>query len=487
MARRAMRKRVQAERAQGPTIDAASARADVARRSSRKEQAMAGERIRGMLIVAFGLIVVTVALGSVIGMSRAHEARMQVAPTLANTFTSVELVSRISREFSRERLLVDTHIAESQKVGMERVAASIADAERALDEATAALDRLPLSGAEEAVWARVRADLAAMQPGIAEVLALSSQNHDVEAARRLALLDGRFAGINAELMRLVELNRTASLRTLGRANALERSASIMSGALTLAAIVLVIAVGIATTRLVGRRERQILVYAARLEEQNRELDAFAGRVAHDLRGPLTAMSMAASRMLERRSDESGTVAALIRRSVGRMERLITDLLALSQVETQSRGASCDPAAVAASVRDELGARVEAAEATLRFDVQPATVHGRDGLLIEALTNLVENAIKYRREEVAPVVEVIGRIADSWYTLSVTDNGMGMSPEEARRVFEPFYRAARGAMLPGTGLGLSIVKRVAEASGGSVTVRSALGQGSTFMLRLPLLR
>ena len=66
-----------------------------------------------------------------------------------------------------------------------------------------------------------------------------------------------------------------------------------------------------------------------------------------------------------------------------------------------------------------------------------------------------------------------------------DNGVGMSPEDARRVFEPFFRAQRVQERPGTGLGLSIVKRVIEGSGGAVTVDSRLGEGTTFRAKLPL--
>lgn len=443
-----------------------------------------GQRMRGMLLVAFGLIAVTVALGDLVGTSRARDARRQVAPALANAFRSVDLVSKISRDFGRERLLVDTHIAQREKVGMERVSAQIDAAARELADAAAAYDRLVLFGGEAEVWARVHAELDGLQPAVGDVLALSSQNRDDQAEQRLAVLDVRFARLNADLAELVDINRRGSLRALAHADAVQRSANLIATALALAAIALTVVVGVITTRLVGRREQQLLVYAGRLEQQNRELDAFAGRVAHDLRGPLTAMSMAASRMLEERQGEAG-VASLIRRSVGRMERLIADLLALSQVEAQSRGASCDPAGLVASVREEVASRVGTAEATLRFDVAPARVCARDGLLIQVLVNLVENAIKYRRPETPPVVDVAGAVVEGAYRLTVADNGLGMSPDEMRQAFEPFYRAHRAVTTPGTGLGLSIVKRVVDASGGSVTVRSTLGEGTTFVLRLPL--
>jgi two-component system phosphate regulon sensor histidine kinase PhoR len=117
--------------------------------------------------------------------------------------------------------------------------------------------------------------------------------------------------------------------------------------------------------------------------------------------------------------------------------------------------------------------------------QPASVRCREGLLRQAIWNLAENAIKYRRPEVRPHLEVSGHPVDSRYELSVRDNGLGMSPDEASRVFDPFYRALRGKDQPGLGLGLSIVKRVVEACGGALSLDSKLGSGSTFVMRLPL--
>ena len=115
----------------------------------------------------------------------------------------------------------------------------------------------------------------------------------------------------------------------------------------------------------------------------------------------------------------------------------------------------------------------------------AQVSCAEGLLRQALTNLLENAVKYRRPEVAPEVEVRGQTAGPGYELSVADNGRGMSEEDAARAFDPFYRAPDTRDLPGTGLGLSIVERVAKASGGAISLETHPGQGSRFTLSLPL--
>ncbi|HEY2747347.1 MAG TPA: ATP-binding protein, partial [Polyangia bacterium] len=397
--------------------------------------------MRSVLYASFAAIVMVVAASNLVGRMHARQARARVVPALENAFASIDLVSRISRDFSRERLLVDTHIVEKERTSMERIATQVAAVERDISVASAAYQKLVVFDNEREVWRWANADLEGLRQPVDEVMQLSLVNRDVEAQQQMDVLDARFVRVNAELGRLVEINRAGGLQAISHAESMQRSANFLNAALVLVAIVLTIGVGGLTTHLITLREDQLMRYSARLEQQNRELDAFAGRVAHDLRGPLTTMSLGAARMIEESHEERG-VGAMIRRSVGRMERLIHDLLALSQVETQSLGASCDPAAVSVLVRDELAARAEAAQATVRVDVVPARVQARDGLLLEALTNLADNALKYARPEEPPRIEIVGRVVDERYELSVADNGLGMAPEEARQAFEPFYRAQR---------------------------------------------
>jgi signal transduction histidine kinase len=170
-----------------------------------------------------------------------------------------------------------------------------------------------------------------------------------------------------------------------------------------------------------------------------------------------------------------------------MEALIHDLLALSQVSGQQKsGATCQTESVAAFVANDLGPKVEAIGGVLSVGAAPATVTCSEGLLRQVLWNLGENAVKYRRPGVRLNVEIRGRITPEAYEFTISDNGTGMSPLETGRAFEPFFRGRQAQSVPGTGLGLSIVKRVIEASGGSVSIDSVPGQGSTFCIRLPLM-
>ena len=255
---------------------------------------------------------------------------------------------------------------------------------------------------------------------------------------------------------------------------------LVAGLLAIAGIV---AVGAWAERRVAHREEEAAREARMLEDRNRELDAFAGRVAHDIRNPLMVIHLAADQ-LSAMVPQDARPAELLRRGVRRMETLVDDLLTLARVEGQVRG-SCDPADGGGSDSGGLrGALRRRAKGQLRVTVNHAAVSCSEGLLRQALTNLTENAIKYHRPDATPEVEISGGAVDDRYDLRVSDNGMGMSKDDAGRVFEPFYRSPRTQDLPGTGLGLSIVNRVVQASGGTLSVETELGRGSTFIVRLP---
>jgi len=168
-----------------------------------------------------------------------------------------------------------------------------------------------------------------------------------------------------------------------------------------------------------------------------------------------------------------------------MDGLIQDLLALSRIEVESSGAVAQTSATAASLEEELLPKVKSVNGILRIEMEPAAVRCSETLLRQMLWNLGENAVKYRRSEVQLEIDIRGRGYGHTYELRVSDNGTGMSPEEVRHAFDPFFRAERARSTPGTGLGLSIVKRVIEASGGVVYVDSEVGKGTSFVIHLPL--
>jgi signal transduction histidine kinase len=435
--------------------------------------------------VGIAAIVLLFALLGIVGLLRAQRGQAATQQTFDDTLTRIELVSRIQRDLDRKRLLIDEHIFEPKAADMARLEAQMAELDADFGVAAAEVASKHAAHLDRKAWELLRASVADLSEPTARVLAASRVNHDVEALADMGTLDPRFEELDRVAERLIVSTRAAAdeasrmLREEQAQNQGTRVATMVAG------ILLTLAIGVWVSRLVARREAQLFTLLQWLEDKNRELDAFASRVAHDLRGPLSSMTLAAARLETRATAEDKASAVLVRGCV-RMDVLIKDLLALSRVDAEATTTqTCDPHDVASSVVDDLRARVDEHHGTLVFDVAAGIVRCSEALLRQALWNLVDNAVKYRKKDVPPKIEIHGTASDTMYTLAVADNGIGLSPEDARHVFEPFFRAGVKQEAPGTGLGLSIVKRVIEASGGSVSVAPSAEAGTAFTLRLSL--
>jgi len=143
--------------------------------------------------------------------------------------------------------------------------------------------------------------------------------------------------------------------------------------------------------------------------------------------------------------------------------------------------------IASSLDEELTSKVDSVNGVLRIDLETANVRCSEVLLRQVLWNIGENAVKYRRPDTQLEIRIQGRKFGLSYEFRMSDNGAGMSAEDAAHAFDPFFRASAVRSTPGTGLGLSIVKRVVEASGGHASVTSELGKGTTFVIALPLVQ
>lgn len=436
-----------------------------------------------LLFAPFVVIAALFATGNEIAVRRVAASRKESETLVKAMLASVQLATRMSHDVDLIRLQVDAHIFEKGPLEMERAERQIAAAREDLARASRAYDPIATSPGERVRWQDLQSEVAGLEAPLVQTLALSSANRDTEARETLGMLDERFSDIDADAAALIAINRAGAEDTLARVDALQRSSTARTRLLGLFGIVLSLGIGALTSNLLRRRQLRIEGYAAALEERNRDLDAFAGRVAHDSRGPLGTLTLAVSQVARRVPSETAVIAVL-RRTVSRMDGILAGLLALSRSEPRP-DAVCDPAEAAAGLKEDLALGSQEQAVDLRVAVEPARVRCFEPLLRQVLFNLADNAIKYRRTGVVASVEIEGHALDDAYELSVRDNGVGMSPEDARRAFEPFFRAQRVRERPGTGLGLSIVKRVIEGSGGAVTVDSRLGEGTTFRAKLPL--
>jgi two-component system sensor histidine kinase TctE len=225
----------------------------------------------------------------------------------------------------------------------------------------------------------------------------------------------------------------------------------------------------------------------RVQNQMAAQRRFVANAAHQLRTPVALISTQAS-VAAREHDAARRDEALeaLRGSTRQMSRLASQLLTLSRAEPGSRRPRKDVIDLADTAREVLEGQAEEAlrrGIDLGLDANgPVVVKGDGTMLREMLVNLVDNAIRYTRENGSVTVSV-GK-ADDVAVLTVEDSGPGIPHAEREQVFERFYRVL-GTEGEGSGIGLAIVREVVDGSGGSVTLGDAPGQGLLVTVKLPL--
>jgi len=234
-------------------------------------------------------------------------------------------------------------------------------------------------------------------------------------------------------------------------------------------------------------EEALARQAEELARSNSELEQFAYVASHDLQEPLRMVAsytqLLARRYGDRLDDDAHEFIGYAVDGVRRMQSLISDLLAYSRVG--SRGGTrerTDLDAVFAQTLDALGPAIDESAATVIRGPLP-TVMADPVQIGQVLQNLVANALKFRGEA-SPRVEVTAQRGRGEWVISVRDNGIGIAPEYARRIFVIFQRLHTRAEYPGTGIGLAICKKIVERHGGRIWVTSQPGRGSTFSFTLP---
>lgn len=222
-----------------------------------------------------------------------------------------------------------------------------------------------------------------------------------------------------------------------------------------------------------------------LTRSNAELEQFASVTSHDLQAPLTTISMYAE-LLQRRQASGADGSDLIdgiRGATQQARSLIRDLLEYSRA---GRGAlEAEPLPSEVVVRqalETLAGAIETTGARVRVGSLPVVTADRSNLC-RVFTNLIGNAVKFTRGQAAEVSVEAEADGEMW-RFDVRDNGIGMDPVDARRIFEPFSRLHGEDDYEGTGIGLAVCERIVEQHGGRIWVASTPGEGSVFSFTMP---
>jgi signal transduction histidine kinase len=346
--------------------------------------------------------------------------------------------------------------------------------------------RLPLFEEEIGHADSIRRDLDHLDESVAELVAVHGAQSDKRELSRLTLaVEQNVSRTNAAVQETIQFN-TERLQKVGdEIEAERRRATVVAYGLDGVSLLLTFIAALVGRRALKQQAQLLEAHTRLVERRAEELEHFAGRVAHDLLGPLQTISLSLD--LARRSGANDRTEAIhrARRGVHHAHRIIDDLLDFARA-----GATLDPSAKAdcKEVISDVVGSLQPAASRENIDLQvepfpPCAVAASPGILTSILVNLVQNAIKYMGQSKTRWIRVRAYPSRDRVRLEVEDSGPGLPDNLGESVFEPFVRG-RHEMKPGTGLGLATVKHLAQALGGEVGVRSSPGRGSLFWVQLP---
>lgn len=249
------------------------------------------------------------------------------------------------------------------------------------------------------------------------------------------------------------------------------------------------------------RTQELRLFADELTRSNRELEDFAFVASHDLQEPLRKIRAFGNRLeagYESVMDERGKdFLKRMLNAAERMSMLISDLLSFSRVSTRGKNfTDIDLTETFENVISDLEIAIEESGATINIPSFP-TILGDKSQIQQLILNLLSNALKFRKEEIAPVINVTVRPANEkelsglltrdlydWITLTVEDNGIGFEQSFAEKIFAPFQRLHGRSEYKGTGIGLAVCRRIVERHNGQISAFSEPGKGTRFVITIP---
>jgi len=236
-------------------------------------------------------------------------------------------------------------------------------------------------------------------------------------------------------------------------------------------------------------EQALMDLTKRLAGSNQELDQFAHVASHDLKEPLMLIMAFSERLIKKYSDHLDDKAQEYLRRISRaaehMRQLIEGFLSLSEVTSGARPyEEVDLTDLVHEVLQSLEERIK--ESNARIEIGQLGRLGGDRVQLRQLfQNIIANALKYRKAEGQPLVVLQGSLVDdTYYEILIQDNGIGFAPQDAERIFRPLERLHSRREYEGTGMGLTTCQKIVARHGGEICARGEVGQGATFIIRLP---
>lgn len=251
---------------------------------------------------------------------------------------------------------------------------------------------------------------------------------------------------------------------------------------------------------VKQLNRQLLENIASLESANKDLDRFAFMASHDLQEPLRKIRTFSDRLYVKYNeilDEDGKANIFrIQKAAERMQNLITDILTFSKISSEKvEFVESDLNKIVGEVIHDMDDEVKMRAALIEVSHLPR-LQVNPGLIKPLFQNLISNALKYSKKETPPAIRIKAesgnknqiwsdQVSKSYCRIFIEDNGIGFDQRYAEEIFGMFKRLHRNSEFEGTGIGLALCKKIVEQHNGFISARSKVGEGSTFIISLPV--
>lgn len=236
-----------------------------------------------------------------------------------------------------------------------------------------------------------------------------------------------------------------------------------------------------------KAEKKAQTYSNELARSNKDLAEFASIASHDLQEPLRRIVSFTDLMATKIPVESDVLVSYmekVRNSTLRMKELLNDLLLFSYVNREAKKNDViHLEELVNQITQDLEIKMRETGGSVLWNGD-RKIRGDAVQLRQVLQNLITNALKFHREEVPPVINIYCQIKKGFYEISVQDNGIGFDEKFKEKIFHPFQRLHGRGEYQGTGMGLAICRKIIERHGGTITVKSTLGTGTTFNIKLP---
>jgi len=236
-------------------------------------------------------------------------------------------------------------------------------------------------------------------------------------------------------------------------------------------------------------EINLQVYAEKLEQSNRDLQEFAYIASHDLQEPLRKVlafgDILANKYGASLNETGRDYLKRMREASQRMQTLINDLLTFSRVSTRAQPfAKVDLNLLIQDVISDLEVQIDRTKGKVEISDLPG-IEADPTQMHQLLQNLINNGLKFHQDDVPPKIQVSAKITRKKCQIAVKDNGIGFDMQYIDRIFKPFQRLHSRQEYEGSGMGLAICRRIVERHGGEISATSVIGEGSTFIVTLPI--